>query len=345
MTASPSPYVVEFDARTVYDFLISLGIESPGEQELPPADRRWLDAGRASLSAERRADLEACFGDSAEAFCEAVGALAVLIPGARTAREFVAAMAVVDARSAIREMLGEMCRDPERAARLERILDGALDEIPAFAGHAGEAHDEAIATLLSAPGAWVDRIRGLLGEWLPRFEEIEPRIERMLRRDLELRAAERASLSADELVERTTGGVRWLGEAGVGRVILSPSYFSRPYNFVYAGRDWRLFAYPIADAALDAGDQAGPPPALVRLHRALGDESRLRILHLLRDHDMYLTELAQVLEVSKPTMKHHLAQLRAAGLVTVTDQGSMTYYSLRRDRLEQADDDIRSYLA
>ncbi len=93
------------------------------------------------------------------------------------------------------------------------------------------------------------------------------------------------------------------------------------------------------------GDETAPPPALVRLHRALGDESRLRILHLLRERDMYLTELAQQLEVSKPTMKHHLAQLRAAGLVTVTDQGSMTYYSLRRDRLAQADDEIRNYLS
>ena len=60
---------------------------------------------------------------------------------------------------------------------------------------------------------------------------------------------------------------------------------------------------------------------------------------------MYLTELAQQLEVSKPTMKHHLTQLRVAGLVTVTDQGAQTYYSLRRDRLSEAGDDLMRFLA
>ncbi len=202
MSAGPAPYAIEFDGRTVYDFLISLGVEDPGEHDLLPGDRRWLEAARASLSPDRKADLEACFGHEAKAFCDAVGALAVLTPGARDAREFIAALAVLDSRAAVREMLGELRRDPEQAERLERVLAGARDEIPVFAAHSGEAHDEAVAELLSSPTAWIDRIRGLLGEWVGRFEEIEPRIERMIRRDLELRATERASLPPEELVGR-----------------------------------------------------------------------------------------------------------------------------------------------
>ena len=91
--------------------------------------------------------------------------------------------------------------------------------------------------------------------------------------------------------------------------------------------------------------RSAPPSAMIRLYRALGDESRLRILRLLRDRDMYLTELAQALEVSKPTMKHHLTALRVAGLVTVTDLGAQTYYSLRKDRLSEAGDDLMRFLA
>ena len=84
---------------------------------------------------------------------------------------------------------------------------------------------------------------------------------------------------------------------------------------------------------------------MLRLHRALGDDTRLRILRLLRDRDWYLTEIAERLELSKPTIKHHLAQLRAAGLVTLTEEGGLSYFSLRRDRLDDASSELKRYLA
>ena len=83
---------------------------------------------------------------------------------------------------------------------------------------------------------------------------------------------------------------------------------------------------------------------MLRLHRALGDDTRLRILRLLKDRDWYLTEIAERLELSKPTIKHHLAQLRAAGLVTLTEEGGLSYYSLRRDRLEDATSELVRFL-
>jgi DNA-binding transcriptional ArsR family regulator len=344
MSVGNVAYTVEFDARTAYDFLVTLTIDRPEEQDLLAEDRRWLVNARAALSSDRRRDVEATLGDSADAIGTAIAAMIVATPGARTAREFVAALATTDTRTIVREMLGEVIRDDVAEGQLERILDGADDEIAAFAARTGEHFCSPIETFLAAPAAGIDRIRGLLAEWLAPFEEVEPRVEEIIRRDVALRQADR-SLPAVELVERATGGVRWLGESGVTRVVLSPSYFARPVNYLYSGLDWRLFAYPVADAALETDDALAPPPAMIRLHRALGDESRLRILRLLRDRDMYLTELAQHLEVSKPTMKHHLTQLRAAGLVTVTEQGAQTYYSLRRDRLAEAGDDLMRFLA
>jgi DNA-binding transcriptional ArsR family regulator len=58
-----------------------------------------------------------------------------------------------------------------------------------------------------------------------------------------------------------------------------------------------------------------------------------------------MTELANELDLSKPTISHHLAQLRSAGLVTVNEQGTMTYYSLRRDRVAEAGPELGSFLA
>ena len=127
-------------------------------------------------------------------------------------------------------------------------------------------------------------------------------------------------------------------------MILAPSYFARPYNFVLGGEDWRMYGYPIADSALDGTDPLAPPQAVIRLHRALGDETRLRILRLLRDQDFYLTEIAERLEFSKPTIKHHLALLRSAGLVTIVEEGGLSYYSLRRERLDDASGELKRFL-
>jgi DNA-binding transcriptional ArsR family regulator len=158
------------------------------------------------------------------------------------------------------------------------------------------------------------------------------------------RAEDRATLTGSDLIERTTGGVRVVPDASVTRVILAPTYFARPYNYLLAGPGWRFAGYPVADAALDV-DPLSPPASVLRLHRALGDPTRLRILKLLADRDRYGTELAEILELSKPTITHHLTQLRVAGLVTAVEAGSAIYYHLRRDRLDEGTGDLRAFLA
>jgi DNA-binding transcriptional ArsR family regulator len=134
-------------------------------------------------------------------------------------------------------------------------------------------------------------------------------------------------------------------EQRIRRIVLAPTYFGRPYNSLTKVGDAQVIVYPIADSSLGSADRLTPPNSTLRLYRALGDESRLRILKILAERDRYLTEIANELDLSKPTIKHHLAQLRSAGLVTVTDQGNMTYYSLRRDRAEEAGVELRAYLA
>jgi DNA-binding transcriptional ArsR family regulator len=184
-----------------------------------------------------------------------------------------------------------------------------------------------------------------MAAWLPRYQEVEERIAGIIARDVAMRADDRATLGHAELIERTTNGIRWLSEPGVRRVVLAPSYLIRPYNFTFTGGDWRMFVYAVADAALEPHDPLAPPVSVLRLHRALGDDTRLRILRLLRDRDWYLTEIAERLELSKPTIKHHLALLRAAGLVTLTEEGGLSYYSLRRERLDDASSELKRYLA
>jgi DNA-binding transcriptional ArsR family regulator len=199
--------------------------------------------------------------------------------------------------------------------------------------------------LLDDADGMLGEVRDAMSAWLPMYAEIEPRVKSIIERDAEARAPDLRTLRPSEVIERATNGIRWLSEPGVRRVILAPSYLVRPYNFTFNGPDWRLFIYPVGDSALEPHDPLAPPASVLRLHRALGDDTRLRILRLLRDRDWYLTEIAERLELSKPTIKHHLAQLRAAGLVTLIEEGGLSYYSLRRDRLEDASADLLRYLS
>jgi DNA-binding transcriptional ArsR family regulator len=173
--------------------------------------------------------------------------------------------------------------------------------------------------LLEDPAETHDEIVGLARAWAELFRPIEDRVRSILVRDYDLRAGDRATLTGPDLIERTTGGVRWLPEPGVRRVVLAPSYFSRPFNFLLAGDDWRFFGYPVADDALEVVDPLAPPLQVLRLHRALGDDEaadpEARGAGPLPHRDR------GALELSKPTIKHHLAQLRSAGLLTAVEAG------------------------
>ena len=343
-TPRPPSVRVEFDVRTVYDFLFSLGGDAGESEDLPVADRAWLTEARSGIG-RGAADPE-CADLSHLAIM--LAGLAVDRPEIRMAADFVRLVDSMPADALVRAVFAEDLREPATAALATRALQHDPAAIAEFvAGHlddGGSDRPDVMASLLRDPAPTIGDIRALLAAWLPRFQPIEPRILAMLERDVALRAADRRTLSPAELIEATTGGIRWPGEAAVTRVILAPSYFNRPYNYLLGGADWRLYGYPIADAALDAADPMAPPPDVVRLHRALGDETRLRILRLLRDRDLYLTEIAGLVELSKPTIKHHLALLRAAGLVTVTDEGGMTYYTLRRDRLDAGSAELKRFL-
>lgn len=65
--------------------------------------------------------------------------------------------------------------------------------------------------------------------------------------------------------------------------------------------------------------------------KALGDESRLRILRLLRREELNVSELTLVLGMPQSTVSKHLGELRKAGLVAVDRNGGYSYYHLAED--------------
>ncbi len=336
-----APDTLEFDVRPVYDFVFSLSEDAGSTDDLPAADRQWLADARSSLPRDARASVSRLFESEVAV---QVATFAVEHPELRTPRQFVEALEAAEPRDVVKALLCEAFMTPGMPDLLERALDGDEAAFALLPEKLSDwRRDERIQMLRDAAGTHAEIVT-VLRAWLGAFDPVVDRVTALGQRDYDLRTADRATLVPGDLIERTTGGIRWLGEPGVRRVILAPSLFSRPYNFLLAGQDWRFFGYPIADEALEPSDPLAPPQSVVRLHRALGDETRLRILKLLASGDLYLTEIAQQLDLSKPTIKHHLAMLRAAGAVTITESGTVIYYTLRRQRFDEMATELKRFL-
>ena len=67
---------------------------------------------------------------------------------------------------------------------------------------------------------------------------------------------------------------------------------------------------------------------LVEEFKTLGDKTRLRILGLLRNQELCVCDLTEVLEISQPGVSQHMRRLRQSGLVKERRGGQWTYYSL-----------------
>ncbi len=75
------------------------------------------------------------------------------------------------------------------------------------------------------------------------------------------------------------------------------------------------------------GIQAGVRP-LARVLRALGDETRLRIIAWLSHGELCVCHLEKALELSQPNVSRQLGVLRAAGVVESRRDGMWVYYLL-----------------
>src|SRR3990172_8618566 len=71
-----------------------------------------------------------------------------------------------------------------------------------------------------------------------------------------------------------------------------------------------------------------------RMFRAFSDPTRLRILHLLLNGELSVSDLVRVLRVPQPTVSRHLAYLRKAGLVLARRKTLWIHYRLTPARTE-----------
>jgi hypothetical protein len=73
--------------------------------------------------------------------------------------------------------------------------------------------------------------------------------------------------------------------------------------------------------------------SLLRFFKALGHESRLKLLGFVAQRDRTVQELARLLGLSEPTTSHHLGLLRNVELVRLRPEGNLHWYAFEADGL------------
>ena len=77
--------------------------------------------------------------------------------------------------------------------------------------------------------------------------------------------------------------------------------------------------------------------ATATLFRALSDPARVKIVNLLArtDEPVCVCEFVPAVELSQPTVSHHLKKLTEAGLLEREERGKWAFYSLSGEALER----------
>jgi hypothetical protein len=82
--------------------------------------------------------------------------------------------------------------------------------------------------------------------------------------------------------------------------------------------------------------------ALLRHFKALGNESRLKLVGLIADRERNVQELAALLALKEPTVSHHLAILKDASLLVMRIDGNTHWYRLDLDALRRINQSVLS---
>jgi ArsR family transcriptional regulator len=68
--------------------------------------------------------------------------------------------------------------------------------------------------------------------------------------------------------------------------------------------------------------------SMERFFQALGDNTRLRLLNLMRDQEICVCYFVEILDQLQPKISRHLAYLRSAGMVASRREGKWMHYRI-----------------
>jgi DNA-binding transcriptional ArsR family regulator len=167
------------------------------------------------------------------------------------------------------------------------------------------------------------------------FRPEEARLRLRLQEEAAAKRLLAASVSARELITASARGYVYEPEQEFSRVVLVPHVAARPWTLLCQHREARIICYAIDESELDP--ERARADQLERLGRALGDSKRVAIVLRLRHAPATFAELADEVGLARSTTHHHLAQLRAAGLIVLHGNARSYRYTLDSNGLAAAE--------
>jgi len=116
-------------------------------------------------------------------------------------------------------------------------------------------------------------------------------------------------------------------------LVLTPSVFVWPHLRVNCDPPWPLSLVYAAPALVREAEPRIPPAELLRILRALADDTRLRVLRLIAERPRTTQELEPLVGLSRAGLSKSLQRLAEAGLVVPRRDGYYVVYSLVPERL------------
>jgi len=95
----------------------------------------------------------------------------------------------------------------------------------------------------------------------------------------------------------------------------------------------KIIHYDLVDQARRGLADDETTRAMSLLFKAMGDETRIKILSCLRQTELCVCDLAAVLELSVSAVSHQLRQLKQLNLVKSRREGTVIFYSLNDDHV------------
>lgn len=225
----------------------------------------------------------------------------------------------------------EAAREPEQAELWERYAS-FFKEHDYLEGYVHQLHRFSPLEISSL----MTRVLTEWEKWVSKKQEWEKWLQALAFEQKQHRQLDALNSVAE--IERVTGGVEYLPEPAVWSVKLIPQVSYRPWVLTIRTVDTKLFFYPVKEEHLL--EPGIPSKELIRGHKALGDELRLKLLFKLQKNPLSLQELSSQFNTSKTTLHHQLSLLKAAKFIRV-EKG---IYSINLEKLEEFSNQLTRYM-